>query len=408
MNKIMRFARNKRIKRYRSVLAFSFIQRLLMSISMNIIGPVIPLITGDLKIGLEYMGRIISLGTIALLIAAMGTGFLLEVFGFKRTIFTGALLILSGCLGLVFSSVSIIFIIAYTILQTGIGMIGVATLSLVGNNYYKNKSKSIITSNIGLTAGAVIAPLIVSLSVYINMGWQFLFLYLAVPQIILIIILIFIGMPAGSKDGSAKSLINLFHANRIIASHPYIILCCFITFLYVSVTQTFYTWFTSYFSALNISLNISSLILAVYTTALLAGMLVKNYMIKYMEEKNLLLISIAMSFVFLLLAFLIPNITAKVIFIFLFGVNVAGNFSLTYSMGLNIGAQFTNIVSSLLHTSSYLGVVLFQYLSGYLSENFSEDSVLYIDLALLLLLIVVVAIMNKRELRYLSRNIDIK
>ncbi len=407
MRNIIHFARNKRIKSHRSILIFSFTQRLFMSISMNVIGPVIPLITSDLDIGLEYMGRIISFGTLALLISVIGAGFLLEIFGFKRVIFAGAVLILSGCLGLVFSYSNIIFIIAYTVLQLGIGVITVATMSLVGNHYFKNKSKSILISNIGLTIGAVIAPLLVSLSVYINMGWQFLFFYLAVPQIFLIILLLFLRVPRGRKDISARSLKNLLNANRIIATHPYIALCCFITFLYVSTMQTFYTWFTSYFSAMDVSLDTSSLILAIYTTATVVGMLVKNYMVKYMKEKELLLASISLSFVFLLSAFLIPNITAKIIFIFLFGVNVAGNFSLTFSMGLNIGSRFTNIVSSLLHASSYLGVVLFQYLSGYLSENFSKNSVLYIDLTLLLLLIIVIAIMNKRELRYLSRNINV-
>jgi len=408
MKRIIHFARNKRITSHRSILIFSFTQRLFMSISMNIIGPVIPLITSDLEIDLEYMGGIISFGTVALLVSAIGAGFLLEIFGFKRIILTGAALLLLSCVGLVFSYTNVVFIIAYTILQIGIGIVTVATLSLVGNRYFKDKSKSIILSNIGLTIGAVVAPLLVSLSIYLEMGWQFLFFYLAAPQVLLIIILFFLRVPAGRKDGSARSLRNLIHANRVIASHPYIILCCFITFLYISTTQTFYTWFTSYFSSLDIGLDASSLILAIYTTAILLGMLVKNYMIRHMEEKKLLLASITLSFIFLLSAFLVPDIIAKVIFIFLFGVNIAGNFSLTFSMGLNIGAQFTNIVSSLLNASSYLGVVIFQYLSGYLSENFSKNSVLYIDLALLLLLIVVVAIMNKSELKYLSRNIDIK
>ncbi len=408
MKRIIHFARNKRITSHRSILIFSFTQRLFMSISMNIIGPVIPLITSDLEIDLEYMGGIISFGTVALLVSAIGAGFLLEIFGFKRIILTGAALLLSSCVGLVFSYTNVVFIIAYTILQIGIGIVTVATLSLVGNRYFKDKSKSIILSNIGLTIGAVVAPLLVSLSIYLEMGWQFLFFYLAAPQVLLIMILFFLRVPAGRKDGSARSVRNLIHANRVIASHPYIILCCFITFLYISTTQTFYTWFTSYFSSLDIGLDTSSLILAIYTTAILLGMLVKNYMIRHMEEKKLLLTSITLSFIFLLSAFLVPDITAKVIFIFLFGVNIAGNFSLTFSMGLNIGAQFTNIVSSLLNASAYLGVVIFQYLSGYMSENFSKNSVLYIDLALLLLLIVVVAIMNKSELKYLSRNIDIK
>lgn len=405
MSRIIDFARKNKINFGKSILSFSFTQRLLLSISINVIGPIIPLISADLEVGLDYIGSIISIGTFALLITAISTGFLLELFGFKKIIFSGAVLTTLGCLGLIFSYSSGIFTIAYLVLQLGAGTVAITTMSLVGNNYFKNKSRSILISNIGLTIGAVIAPLLVSLVVFINMKWQILFIYLAVPQIFLIILLIFLKMP--KKDKTIKNLKSLFIANKSVASHPYIILCCFVTFLYVSTMQTFYTWFTSYFSALDIRLGTSSLILAIYTTATLVGMFVKNYMVKYIEEKKLLLASISLSFIFLLSVFLTHNMTAKIILIFLFGINVAGNFSLTFSMGLNIGPQFTNIVSGLLHASSYLGVILFQYLSGYLSEHFSKNSVLYIDLALLLLLVIVIAIMNKRELRYLNREINI-
>lgn len=405
MSRVIDFARKNKINFGKSILSFSFTQRLLLSISINVIGPIIPLISADLEVGLDYIGSIISIGTFALLITAISAGFLLELFGFKKIIFSGAVLTILGCLGLIFSYSSGIFTIAYLVLQLGAGTIVITTMSLVGNHYFKNKSRSILISNIGLTIGAVIAPLLVSLVVFINMKWQILFIYLAVPQIFLIILLIFLKMP--KKDKTIKNLKSLFSANKSVASHPYIILCCFITFLYVSTMQTFYTWFTSYFSALDIRLGASSLILAIYTTATLVGMFVKNYMVKYIEEKKLLLASISLSFIFLLSVFLTHNMTAKIILIFLFGINVAGNFSLTFSMGLNIGPQFTNIVSGLLHASSYLGVILFQYLSGYLSEHFSKNSVLYIDLALLLLLVIVIAIMNKRELRYLNREINI-
>lgn len=405
IDKIIHYTKNKRISTGKSILAFSFIQRLLMSICMNVIGPMIPLIRRDLGVGLDYIGTAISIGAFAMLITAVTTGFLLELAGFKKVISGGGALIVLGCLGLLFTHSYIVFTIAYMILQLGIGTIAVTTLSLVGNHYFENKSRSILISNIGLTIGAVVAPLLAGLIVYINAGWQTLFFYLFILQLLLIILLIFLKTPGKNRD--LKSFKNLFNANRVIASHPYIILCCFITFLYVSTMQTFYTWFTSYFSTLNIELDTSSLILAFYTIATLIGMFVKNFIVKYVEEKKLLMASISLSFIFLLAAFLASSLPAKVIFIFFFGINVAGNFSLTFSIGLNIGSQFTNIVSGLLHASSSTGVILFQYLSGYLSEHFSKNSVLYIDLVLLLVLIIVVAVINKKGLKYLSRDINI-
>lgn len=404
MNKIINFSRNSGVNVEKRILVFSFIQRLLISTGINVIGPIIPLIVVELKVGLDYMGIIISIGSFALLVTSICSGFLLDIFGFKKMILSGVLLYISGCLGLLFSHSYIMFAVAYTVLQLGSGVVSVATLSLVGKHYFKNRSRSILAVNIGWTAGFMVAPLLVSLVIYINIRWQILFIYFIIPQIFIILLLIFLKIP--KKDVQVKNLKSLFDTNKNVASHPYIILCGIVVFLYISTTQTFYTWFTSYFSALDVKLGASSLILAIYATATVVGMFVKNYMVKHVEEKKLLLASISLAFIFLLSAFLVQNMVAKSILIFLFGINIAGNFSLTFSMGLNIGSQFTNIVTSIMHASSNLGVIVFQYLSGYLSEHFSKNSVLYIDLALLLILIAVIAFMNKRELRYLSRNVN--
>ncbi len=398
MSKVIDSAKNNKVNPSKNILFFSMAQRVLLGIGMNIIGPIIPLVVTDLKVGLSYIGSTISIGTFALLIAALIVGFLVEFFGFKKVIFGGAILIILGCLGLFFSYSYSTFTIAYLVLQLGIGTIVVTTMSLVGNHYFEHKSKNILMSSIGMNIGNIIAPLLVSLIVSVNIKWQILFLCLIIAQIFLVFLLIFLKIP--KKDTVTKNLKSLLNTNWKVVSHPYIILCCLAVFLYISTTQTFYTWFTSYFSTLGIKLDTSSLILTMYTTAIVIGMFVKSYLVKYIEEKKLLLANISLSFIFLLSAFFTPNLLAKIILIFLFGLNIAGNFSLTLSIGLNIGPGFTNVVSGLLHAFSYLGVIIFQYLSGYLSEYFSKNSVLYIDLALLLLLMGVVVIINKKEFEY--------
>jgi MFS family permease len=97
------------------------------------------------------------------------------LFGFKKIILAGEVLYIAGCLGLIFSNSYITFAVSYTILQLGAGIMTVSTMSLVGNHYFKNRSRSILASNIGFTAGSVIAPLLVSLVVYIGARWQVIY-----------------------------------------------------------------------------------------------------------------------------------------------------------------------------------------------------------------------------------------
>jgi len=396
MNRIFDIIRIERISSSdKGILAFSMLQRVMLGILINIIGPIVPLIAADLRVGLDFIGRTISLGTFALLLTSFTIGYLIELFGFKRIIFSGILLIIAGCLALFFSYSYLVFTLAYFLLQLGIGIIGISTISLIGNHYFEDRTSNILKANLGLAIGAIIAPLLVSLAVTFSLSWQALFVYLVFPQALITFILFSLNIPKSKSKGI--NLKSMFNDHRHVISHFYIILCCLVSLLYVSTAQTFYTWFTSYFSAMDIGLGTSSLFLAVYVGANLVGMLVKNYTVKFMEEKRLLLISIMLSFVFLLSAFLIPSLIAKVVLIFLFGINIAGNFSLTFSMSLSIGQKFTNPVSGFLHASAYVGVALFQYLSGYLSEYFSKDSVLYIDLGLLATLFLVVLAINVKN-----------
>src|SRR4030043_319088 len=113
MNKIIDFVKNKRINAEKGIMVFSFIQRLLLNTGISIIGPIIPLIAFELKVGLDYMGGILSIGAFVLLVTSICTGFLLELFGFKKIILSGVLLYILGCLGLFFSYSFITFTISY-------------------------------------------------------------------------------------------------------------------------------------------------------------------------------------------------------------------------------------------------------------------------------------------------------
>ena len=124
---------------------FTSSERLIMGIIVSIFPPLIPLIASDLKVGLEYIGTAISLSTIGLLLIALFIGNLIDIWGFKRVIILGLVIILLGETGLFFSHSYQIFIISYFILSSGLGIIDISTLSLVGYFSYENKLKNIIT-----------------------------------------------------------------------------------------------------------------------------------------------------------------------------------------------------------------------------------------------------------------------
>ena len=367
-----------------------------MGIIAGIFSPLIPLIASDLKVGLEYIGTAISLGTIGLLFVALLIGNFIDIWGFKKIIILGLVLILLGETGLFFSHSYQIFIIFYFILSSGLGIIDISTLSLVVYISYENKLKNIIKRSIIASIGSIIAPLLVSFILKIRLTWQFFYLYLIIPQIAMSIMLFFLKIP--EKNRTRRSLRVIFQNSQIILKKPFFLLYCFLLLAYSSLLSTFSTWFTTYFTGLNIKLNLSSVFLSIYMLSLLLGLILKNYLVNFIKKKKLLVICLFLSLVFFIFIIFINVIVIKIIFIFLFGLNISGIFSIIYSLSLDIGDEYINAASSLIFSFCYLGIIIFQFLNGYFSEYVSKNSILYIDVVLLFLVFIAsIIIYNKAK-----------
>jgi predicted MFS family arabinose efflux permease len=153
-------------------------------------------------------------------------------------------------------------------------------------------------------------------------------------------------------------------------------------------------WFTSYFQNIDIEINISSLFLAIYGMALLIGTILRNRIIKHLNEKSIVLFSFIASFFLLIGILFVQDMIFKNILIFLFGIAVAGNFPIVFSIASGLFPQYANSISGLMITFANLGVMVFQYLSGYFSEYYSKSSVIYINIFILLILIIIASILK--------------
>lgn len=370
----------------KKILYFSSSERLVMGVIAGIISPLVPLIASDLKIGLDYIGTAISLSTIGMFFIALLIGNLTDTLGYKSVIFLGLVLTSLGGIGLFFSHSYPLFLITFFILSSGLGILDISTLSLVGYFSSENKLKNIIKIGIVASIGSIIAPLLVSLILKIKLSWQLLYLYLIIAQVAIAIMLLFLKIP--EKNNSKKKIKIVLRNNLVVFKKPFFLVYCFSMLIYNAILSTFSTWFTTYFTGLNINLNLSSIFLSLYMLSLLLGMVLKNYLINFLKERILLVISLLLSLVLFIFIFFINTIWIKIIFIFLFGLNISGIFSITYSLILEMGSEFINTASGLIFSFSYIGIIIFQFLSGYLSEYYSKNSILYIDTSLLFLLFI--------------------
>jgi len=381
----------------KKVLIYSLAQRMVLGISTGLVGPLIPIIAKDLNIGLDKIGATISLSILAILLTAIVLNNFIDNLGFKKVLIAGLVFLSSGALGIFLSKTFIFFIVFYFIYQLGIGILSITIFSIIGGVLFEEKSRRIMQTSIYYSMGVIIAPLLVSLFIGVKLNWQLIFLSLVIIQIMLGIFLISIKIPKIIKP--KKNIKNLFSIDKKIIFNSFFIIIGFMIFLYSAVVDTFFTWFTSYFESLNIEVFKSSLFLALYSMSLFIGLIIKNQLIRKVEEKKLLMWGILLSFVFMILIFFIRNLIIKNIMLFFYGICITANFSFMVILSLNLGSKYASSIAAYTHAAAYLGSIIFQYVSGFMSEHFSKNSVFYIDISLLFIIFILAIVINNKKMK---------
>ena len=381
----------------KKVLIYSLAQRMVLGISTGLVGPLIPIIAKDLNIGLDKIGAAISFSILAILITAIVLNNFIDNLGFKKVLIAGIVFLSSGALGIFLSKTFILFVLFYFLYRIGVGILSITIFSIIGNMYFEEKSRRIMQTSIYYSIGSIIALLLVSFFIGVKLNWQLIFLSLVIIQTMLGIFLISIKIPKIIKP--QKNIKNLFSIDKKIIFNSFFIIISFMIFLYAAVMDTFFTWFTSYFEALNIEVSKSSLFLALYSMSLLVGLIIKNHLIRKIEEKKLLMWGILLSFVFMILIFFTRNLIIKNIMLFIYGICITANFSFMVILSLNLGSKYASSIAAYTHAAAYLGSSIFQYVSGFMSEHFSKNSVFYIDISLLFIIFILAIVINNKKMK---------
>lgn len=352
----------------------------------------IPLISEELKIGNQYIGFSLSFGILGALIASLVSIYFIRKFGVKNIIYFGLLLNLAGSIVLFFLPSYLMFTIAYFVLQFGYSIAFICILTIIRNTFKDNKVKAIFKIDLGYFTGLTIAPLAMSLFFFLKADWHYFFLFMLIPQAILIISMFFLKIPQNNKNNTSE-IKNLKIDFKIIKNKVFIF-CGLLIFLNAAMLNTFYDWFTTYFGGINKNINYNLLFLSTYSFSILAGLLLKNKLTSYFKCKKILLFNGLFSFISLAGILLIDMVAIKIAMIFLLGFSLSGNFSLASSIALEYFDDKSDSISGFLVSLIYLGIIMFQYLDGLFTDKFSTDSMLYINFTLSFIFLVVVLVFN--------------
>jgi len=372
---------------------FLFSQFFILGLGDCIVSPLIPMLAKNYGVGLEVIGSTLSLNTFGILLTSLFSGILLERFGRKNIFTIGSLLFIATFLSLYFSKYFIFFALSYFVFGLSRGIITINSTTIVVDNSISNKSKRVLRLHLGFMSGAFIAPILVSIILRLNSDWKYLFLLVAFINTILLVSILSIK-PEGFSTNNKENLRSIFFANRMLLSNKIIILCGIINFFDYGFSAIFIAWFTTYWKNLNITLETGSLILSLYLLMNMFGMLTKSSLVTKLGERKVIQLFPILSLALLGISFFIDLLIIKIILILLFGFSFPGIGGISLAMSVKQNTHYSGSITSIQYSFSYSGIIIFHYIAGYLMGNFSLNSIIYIGLAAVFLLIIFTNILN--------------
>jgi len=371
-----------------------FLKLFFLGIGGSIVGPLIPILSDSFEVGLDMLGTTLSLNAFGLLIASIFSGTLSEKLGRKNMLSFGSILFTASFLALYFSSSYILFTISYLIFGLSWGIISINSNSIISDSFDLNRSSMIIKLNIGFMLGAAVAPLILSGVLFFDISWRYIFLFIPLSNTILFILMLLMKHDNLGNKKRSENPAMLFSTNRSFLLNLTIIFCGIISFFHFGLGFSFGAWFTNYFESLNVPINISSLILSLNLFFFCAGMFLQSSLLNKFSEKKLMQVFSIPAFVFLFASFILDNLILKVLFILFFYFAFSGIATIALSLAIKQKPRYSGLINSIINSYGLVGTIIFQYLAGYLAENFSASGVFYISLSALFLLVVFTSILR--------------
>ena len=371
-----------------------FIQFFILGFGGAIVGPLIPVLADFFKVRLDVIGTILSMNAFGILIATLFSGIVAERFGKKNIFIAGCILLIGSFLSIYFSSGLALFTAGYAIFGISLGMVQVNAISIISDFYLLNRSKMLLRVLTGTSLGSFVVPGIVSIVLLKNINWKYIFLSIAILNTALLIIMAALKILGTGKTQEKEELKSLFIANKNLFKSPIVILCGVISFLHYGTNMAFSSWFTTYFKGQDVSVSKSSLLLSIYLFVFGMGMFLKSFVFTRFDEKKVMFYSSLLAFVFLFISIFTQHLAAKFILILFFGFSFAAVGALALAAAIKQHQRYSGSVTSIIGSFGYTGVVVLQYLTGYLTENFSASSMIYVSLASVFLMVILTSLLG--------------
>jgi MFS transporter, TsgA protein len=360
---------------------------ILYGIAAISIDPLIPIISKELNIGYDRIGLILLIGYVFSLISSLVTGILTDRVNIKAVILGSLVILFFGFLIFGFKISLTLFIISLILQKSGYSSIDSSMHSFVAKMFHNMHAPIFIKIDIMFYVGSIISPLLISLLLFFNLSYRYVFFLFAAILTVLAFLL-----SANLKKLDIKSIINENQKSSGTEETPsapakkeklnlIIILSCLVMFFSMGTFSGTSTWFTTYLSTFNISVALGSIGLSVMWVFCVLSLIGFLKIFKRTNEITLLLFGGVLGIILLTISALSTNIAVKLVFLLIH----AGSYSCFFSMLSSIATyevhKSKGSVLGLIITCAFSGSIIFQPVLGYFAQYLGSGSVIYVLIA---------------------------
>ncbi|NLA58343.1 MAG: MFS transporter [Firmicutes bacterium] len=383
----------------RSLTSIGYLALILNGLTVNIMGPVMPVIIQEYGLTLAAAGVVFTSQGLGRLVSVFLTGSWSDRVGRKPVIILGAVL---SCAGTALYGLSPLWlgqIIGAALFGSGLGMIDGIANALISDLYTERRGLALNRLHVFFGLGSLTGPLVAAFFLDVLNSWRLLFLCVALASAGYLTFAsrqVYPEVAGGKKLGREQLKAG---RTRILASKEVWMLAG-IMFTYNGVGHTIMGWVNTYLSGeLAASVYIASLILTSYSVGITGGRLFWGNVSERLGYSATLLVCSLGGFVFVTLGTLVQNLWLIGIFLALTGVFLAGIFPIAVACGTSLFPQMIGTVSGYIITAASLGGMLMPFLVGAFSDVVGLRYGMLAAPVLGVIQVALAAFLHRRELR---------
>ena len=357
---------------------------ILFGISITAIDPLIPVISEQLNIGYDKIGIALFIGSIFTLLATIISGRLSDRFDIKKIVLYGLFLLFFGFLLFSIYLNYIIFIIVIMLLRVGFGILDTSIHSFSSKLFRDNISNVFINLDMFWFTGAVIGPLLISGTLFLDIKPTYVFLLFSFAFAASIIIFYKICPKKETKyiePNEISAQRNVFSSIK----NPIVLLTSLILFFYMGSIAGFSSWLTTYFLAFGVRVALGSAFLSLYWLFSILGLLLINKILKKTNEITLLFLGCLVGTACLSVFSFVPNIYIKIVFFSIQAIFFSGIFPLSTSIAVHESSKSSGTILGFVIAFVFSGSIVFHPVFGYVAEYLGKHFIAYVALAIALI-----------------------